>query len=67
MRLATILFVVVVLCLASSEAWLFKDNEYVKMFQQFISKFKRAYSTSAFAQKLMAFKVRQLWYGRRRG
>jgi len=57
MRLLPIVVVLVVLCLASSEAWLFKDNEYVKMFQSFLTKFKKSYSTSAFAKKLLSFKT----------
>jgi hypothetical protein len=56
MRLVAVLVLVAVFFVASSEAGLFKDNEYVKMFQQFITKFKRAYSTSTFAKKLVAFK-----------
>jgi hypothetical protein len=56
MRLITILLVVLVLCAVSSEAWLFKENEYVKLFQSFIARFKRAYSTSAFSKKLLQFK-----------
>jgi C1A family cysteine protease len=56
MRLVTLVVLLLVLCLASSEAWLFKDNEYVKMFQTFLTKFKKAYSTSKFAERLMQFK-----------
>jgi len=57
MRLLPIVVVLVVLCVASSEAGLFKDNEYVQMFKTFLTKFKKTYSTSAFAQKLLTFKA----------
>ena len=65
MRLLTTVLVVAMLFIAATEASyidssvegvnFFKASEYASMFQQFIAKFKKSYSTSSFAARLKAF------------
>jgi len=56
MRLVTLLFVILACSVLSAEAWLFKDSQYAKLFTTFLTKFKKAYSVSKFASRLMQFK-----------